>query len=88
MEGGRPKAPLRRCVGCGQMTPRLGLVRIAYNGSLVSVDLTNKKPGRGAYICRSEECLGKAEKNRGIERSLKTAVPKAVYEELRLLLEC
>ena len=46
-------------------------------------EMKNKKPGRGAYVCRNIECLEKACKNKGLERSFKTSVPKDLYEELK-----
>lgn len=46
------------------------------------LDATGKKNGRGAYICPDKECLNKAVKNRGLERSFKQAIPKEVYESL------
>ena len=46
------------------------------------LDATGKKNGRGAYICFSRECLEKAKKNHGLERSLKAAIPDEVYENL------
>ena len=49
----------------------------------VLIDATGKKNGRGAYICRSMACLEKAQKSKGLERSLKMAVPENVYEALR-----
>lgn len=87
MGDGRSKTPIRRCAGCGQMIPKPGLIRVVHTNSEVSVDLTNKKPGRGVYVCRNGECLSKAEKNRGFERSFKKAVPKAIYEQLKSVLE-
>ena len=48
----------------------------------IVLDLTGKKNGRGAYLCKSGECLKKARKNKGIERSFKMSIPDAVYEEL------
>jgi len=81
------KTPLRRCTGCGQMMPKPELIRVVRDDGEVVIDLTNKKRGRGAYVCRDEECLNKAAKNRGIERSLKTSVPKEVHEALRSSLE-
>jgi predicted RNA-binding protein YlxR (DUF448 family) len=51
------------------------------------LDTTGKKNGRGAYLCLSRECLDKAIKNHGLERSLKTAVPDEVYERLKKELE-
>ena len=60
------------------------LVRIVKSeDGTFSVDFTGKKPGRGAYICPNIECLEKAQKTKGLERSFKTAVPKDVYEQLR-----
>lgn len=48
----------------------------------IVLDVTGKKNGRGAYLCKSEECLKKARKNKGLERSFKTSIPEVVYEEL------
>ena len=47
----------------------------------IILDATGKKNGRGAYLCADSECLKKAEKS-GLERSLKTAIPKEIYEQL------
>lgn len=52
-----------------------------------SVDTTGKKAGRGAYICPNVECLEKAKKSKGLERSFKSAVPAEVYDKLREELE-
>ena len=48
----------------------------------IILDATGKKNGRGAYICKNRECLEKARKNHGLERSLKAAIPDEVYESL------
>ena len=48
----------------------------------IMMDLTGRKNGRGAYLCRNPECLKKAVKNHGLERSFKTAVPPEVYQTL------
>ena len=48
----------------------------------ILLDETGKKNGRGAYICKTAECLNKAIKNKGIERSLKSKIPDTVYDEL------
>ena len=48
----------------------------------IILDATGKKNGRGAYLCADSECLKKAEKPKGLERSLKTAIPKEIYEQL------
>lgn len=49
----------------------------------IVLDTTGRKNGRGAYLCRSMECLEKAVKNHGLERSLKTGIPQEVYEDLK-----
>ena len=59
------KIPMRMCVGCGEMKPKKELIRIVTNPEgNVSVDPTGKKAGRGAYICKSTECLKKAGKSK------------------------
>ena len=59
------RVPLRMCAGCGEMKPKKELVRVVKppEGE-ISIDLTGKKAGRGAYVCPSPECLKKARKNR------------------------
>lgn len=80
---GVKKQPLRQCIGCGQMKPKKELVRILKDedGTFI-IDRTGRKNGRGAYLCNDSECLKLAAKNKGLERSLKMAVPKEVYEIL------
>ena len=51
------------------------------------LDATGRKNGRGAYLCFSKECLEKARKNKGLERSFKQTIPKEVYENLEKELE-
>ncbi len=78
------KVPLRKCTGCQEMKDKKELIRIVRNDAgEFSLDDKGKKPGRGAYICPNEECLKKAEKTKGLERSFKSAVPKEVYDRLR-----
>lgn len=49
----------------------------------IILDTTGKKNGRGAYLCFSKECLDKAVKSRGLERSLKMKIPDEIYENLK-----
>ena len=78
------KIPLRKCIGCGEMKDKRELVRVVRNKEgEISVDLYGKKPGRGAYICNNPECLKKAIKNRGLERSLKSQIPAEVSDRLQ-----
>ena len=71
---------MRQCVGCREMKPKRELIRVirALDNELL-IDLTGKKNGRGAYICPSLECLEKAMKQKGLERSLKIPIPPEFY---------
>ena len=51
------------------------------------LDATGRKNGRGAYLCPSMECMKKAVKGKGLERSFKMAIPKEVYETLEKEME-
>ena len=77
------KIPMRQCVGCGEMKDKKEMMRIlkTAEGSIV-LDMTGKKNGRGAYLCKSAECLQKARRNKGLERSFKMSIPEEVYETL------
>jgi Predicted nucleic-acid-binding protein implicated in transcription termination len=83
------------CSGCGEMKPKKELVRAVKapqksNESEnqpsvkptadISLDLTGKKPGRGAYICRNSECLKKARKQRRFEKAFSCKIPDSVYD--------
>jgi len=63
------------------MLEKSTLVRVVKSpeGDSFAVDDTGKSPGRGAYICKSVECLAKVSKSRGFDRSLKTKVPAEIY---------
>ena len=78
------KIPLRQCVGCGEMKGKKEMMRVlrtAEDGAF-TLDLTGKKNGRGAYVCKSEVCLKKAQKAKGLERSFKMSIPGEVYDSL------
>lgn len=77
------KIPMRQCVGCGEMKNKKEMFRVIKTAEEeILLDTTGKKNGRGAYICPNLECLKKAAKNRGLERSLKIAVPKEILDTL------
>ena len=78
------KIPMRKCVGCGEMKNKKEMIRVVKTPEETFVlDATGKRNGRGAYLCFSGECLDKAVKNKGLERSFKQAIPAEVYEELK-----
>ena len=76
------KIPLRQCVGCGEMKAKKELIRVIKNDEGVFLDASGRKNGRGAYICADTDCLEKARKSKGLERSLKVAIPDELYENL------
>lgn len=76
------KIPLRQCVGCGEMKSKKELIRVIKTEDEILIDATGKKNGRGAYICGNPECLKRARKSKGLERSLKVSIPAEVYENL------
>lgn len=80
------RVPLRKCTGCGEMKPKNELVRVVKSpdGEL-SVDLTGKKPGRGAYVCTDPACLAAARKARRLEKTFACRVPDTLYEALEEL---
>ena len=77
------KIPMRQCIGCREMKSKRELLRILRTpeGQFV-IDTKKKKNGRGAYLCRSEECFVAAEKAKGLERSFQCAVSGEIYKEL------
>ncbi len=78
------KIPLRQCTGCQEMKNKkemLRVLRTAEEG--IVLDATGKKNGRGAYLCRNPQCLEKAIRNKGLERSLKVKIPQEVYDTLK-----
>ena len=79
----KSKIPMRQCTGCREMKNKKEMIRVLKTAEdEIVLDATGKKNGRGAYICFSRECLEKAKKNHGLERSLKAAIPDEVYENL------
>lgn len=77
------KVPMRQCIGCGCMKSKKEMMRVLKDADgNISLDVTGRKNGRGAYLCVSEECMQKARKNKGLERSFKMSILPEVYESL------
>lgn len=77
------KVPLRKCVVTGDSLPKKSMIRVVRSKEgEVSVDVTGKKSGRGAYISKSEEAVDTARKKNILERHLEAKIPEAVYDEL------
>ncbi|MGM0688683.1 MAG: RNase P modulator RnpM [Bacillota bacterium] len=81
------KIPLRVCIGCQETKPKKELVRIVRTPEeKITLDLTGKKPGRGAYICPMESCLKKAIKGKRLEKNLQMPVSPDLITDLNKLL--
>ena len=77
------KIPTRRCTGCGEHFPKNTLIRVLRTPEgEVTLDLTGKKSGRGAYICKNAACFKKARKSRRIETSLECQISEELYNRM------
>ncbi|MCO7137132.1 RNase P modulator RnpM [Solibaculum mannosilyticum] len=77
------KVPMRMCTGCGEMKPKRELVRVVKSPEgEISLDLTGRKPGRGAYVCPDAGCLKTARKKRSFERTFSCQIPDEVYDRM------
>lgn len=80
----KKKIPMRMCVGCGEMKPKMELIRIVKTPeNEIMVDLKGKANGRGAYICKNSECLLKAVKAKRLERTFETVISEEIYNTLK-----
>ena len=78
------KIPMRMCVGCREMKPKMELLRVVkpQDGD-ARIDRSGKAAGRGAYVCDNIECLKKAEKIRALDRALDTRIEPEVFRALQ-----
>ena len=73
------KIPLRQCTGCREMKPKIELIRVVRSPEgAISLDFKGRAPGRGAYVCKSPECLKKALKTRALDRALDVKIPEEI----------
>lgn len=77
------RIPLRKCTGCGEMKPKTDLVRVVKSPlGEISLDLTGRKSGRGAYVCRARACLAAARKAHRLEKAFACAIPDTLYDSM------
>ena len=78
------KKPTRTCMACNEKKEKQELLRIVrtMEGN-IQPDLTGKKNGRGAYICKSEDCLNKVIKSKKLERIFEKEISQEIYESIR-----
>lgn len=77
------KIPVRKCIGCQEGKHKSELIRIVKSKEgEISLDLTGKKSGRGAYICKNAECFKKVQKGNKLNRAFSCNVSQEVYNQL------
>ena len=77
------RVPMRMCVGCREMKPKKELLRVVKSPEgAIAFDRVGKASGRGAYVCRSAECLNKAVRTHALERQLECSVSEEVFSQL------
>lgn len=78
---------MRQCLGCNEHKPKIELIRILRTPEgEITLDLTGKKSGRGAYICKNPACLKKLRKSRRAEANLGVSIPEEVWDALEAAL--
>ena len=82
------RIPMRQCLGCRTMKPKRELIRAVRSPEgEVSLDFTGKKPGRGAYVCHSAECLKRAVKSKALSRAFGVEIPQSVMDAIQQQME-
>ena len=74
--------PMRMCIACRQMKPKGELIKFVKNENDIELDHFQKKFGRGAYVCKSTECIEIAKKRKALSRHFKTNVEDGIYDEI------
>ena len=78
------KVPERTCMACNKQMPKQELLRIVKSKEgIIDIDVTGKKNGRGAYICKDEECLNKIIKTKRLEKIFEIQLDNDFYESIR-----
>ena len=78
------KKPERTCIACNEQKEKKELLRIVKSKEgIIEVDETGKKNGRGAYICKSEECLEKLIKSKRLQKVFEKEIDNELYENIR-----
>ncbi|NCC68964.1 MAG: YlxR family protein [Clostridia bacterium] len=79
---------MRQCTGCREMKPKRELIRVVRSPeNEITLDFKGKAQGRGAYVCRSQDCLKKAIKSKALEKSLEVSIPDDIYAQLKEQME-
>ncbi|MBR2916722.1 MAG: YlxR family protein [Clostridia bacterium] len=75
--------PLRMCVVCRERKEKGELIRVVKTlESEAMIDFSFKAQGRGAYVCKNEDCIKMAEKRKAFEKALRCSLDSEFYEKL------
>ncbi|MFB5030005.1 MAG: hypothetical protein PR2021_5900 [Candidatus Phytoplasma pruni] len=78
-----PKDILRTCIASCQKKPKKELIRVAIsNQGVISLDLEQKLPGRGAYFILNNENLLLIQQKKLLDKKLKSFVDEKIYKQL------
>lgn len=75
--------PKRMCLSCRQMKDKRELTRVVKNpAGEIFLDFSMKAAGRGAYVCKAEECVKRLKKQRLLNKAFSAPVGDDVYERV------
>ena len=75
--------PQRTCIACKSVKDKKDLIRIVRTKEgETELDMTGRKNGRGAYICKDIKCFESLKKSRGLDRSFTSQISPVVYDKL------
>lgn len=77
------KVAERMCMACRNKKPKRDMIRIVRNDNLFNIDYSGRMNGRGAYICKSRECIDKCIKQKSLHKTFKTNVSNEVYNAIK-----
>ena len=81
------KKPERTCIICKTQKEKKELLRIVKSkDGIIEPDITGKKNGRGAYICKNENCLNKLIKTKKLEQIFEKEISEEVYEKIKSII--
>lgn len=86
--GKMKKIPLRKCVITGEQHPKMEMFRVVRDQEgNVTIDLTGKARGHGAYVSKSEKAIMDAKKKKSLDYHLDVKVPEQIYDDLLAMLK-
>lgn len=78
------REPERTCIVCRAKGNKENFIKIVCNkNGEVQIEKNKKLDGRGAYVCKKQDCIEKCQKQRSLSRVFKKEVQESVYKELK-----